>query len=476
MNTIIAVIGSSAFGAVITFLFTWITNKKSNSLNYITDERRKWRDKIREIIIGIESVKYAGKGNKSINKYLIQLEVNINPYGKYNKMDYVRDGHIWDKINKLSESKTEIEFENNKNTLLEYLVLMLKKDWERSKNEVIGYSYIIAIIGLMSIYIVYSFIYYFYILKLNAVPPIIIFFILNSIYLFYLKYFLVDELDNNSNNNKRMPIKLMIKKERKIRSILILGTLVLIIFVLFVNIYVVDNYIPSVVNNNMAYCIENGNMYLYSDLDSNLVSGLKENLQALVSDKVVLVSGRYDLPGIPQRDTRYDEFLIKVIKNSILVWNIILIVLAEAIPMICMTFLRNQKAEVGKYTIEIEKINTLIKFKHENIIKQLNNFMNRIHFTNKDYKKTNPIYLGIVYSLLNDIKVYLDNEIIKNDMMYGTIEEFDSMALCKENLAQIKLIMKQIRQINKTLFNKKRNKIYNKIKQSIADLQLTIIK
>ncbi len=476
MNTIIAVIGSSAFGAVITFLFTWITNRKSNSLNYITDERRKWRDKIREIIIGIESVKYAGKGNKSINKYLIQLEVNINPYGKYNRMDYVRDGHIWDKINKLSESKTEIEFENNKNTLLEYLVLMLKKDWERSKNEVRGYSYIITIIGLMSIYMVYSFIYYFYILKLNAVPPIIIFIILNSIYLFYLKYFLVDELDNNSNNNKRMPIKLMIKKERKIRSIVILGTLVLIIFVLFVNIYVVDNYIPSVVNNNMEYCIENGNMYLYSNMDSNLVSGLKENLQALVSDKVVLVSGRYDLPGIPQRDTRYDEFLIKVIKNSIIVWNIILIVLAEAIPMICMTFLREQKAEVGKYTIEIDKINTLIKFKHENIIKQLNNFMNRIHFTNKDYKKTNPIYLGIVYSLLNDIKVYLDNEIIKNDMMYGTIEEFDAMALCKENLAQIKLIMKQIRQINKTLFNKKRNKIYNKIKQSIADLQLTIIK
>ena len=149
-------------------------------MNYITDERRKWRDKIREIIIGIESVKYAGKGNKSINKYLIQLEVNINPYGKYDRKDYIRDGHIWDKINKLSESKTEIEFENNKNTLLEYLVLMLKKDWERSKNEVRGYSYIIANMGVMSVCIVYSFIYYFYIFKLDAVPPTIIFIILNG--------------------------------------------------------------------------------------------------------------------------------------------------------------------------------------------------------------------------------------------------------------------------------------------------------
>ncbi|MBE5990672.1 MAG: hypothetical protein E7250_23475 [Paenibacillaceae bacterium] len=476
MNIIIAVIGSSAFGAVITFLFTWITNRKSNSLNYITDERRKWRDKIREIIIGIESVKYAGKGNKSINKYLIQLEVNINPYGKYDRKDYIRDGHIWDKINKLSESKTEIEFENNKNTLLEYLVLMLKKDWERSKNEVRGYSYIIANMGVMSVCIVYSFIYYFYIFKLDAVPPTIIFIILNGIYFYYLKYYLVDEIDNNSNNNKRMPIKLIIKKERKKRSIVIRGTLILTLFVLFVNIYIGEYYIPNAIKNNMAYCFENGNIYLYSNLDSNLVSGLEENLQALISDKVVLVSGKYDLPGIPQRDYRYDEFIIKAIKNSILVWNIILIVLAVAMPMICMTFSRKQKDEVGRYTIEIDKINTLIKFKQENIIKQLNNFMSRIDFTNKDYTKTNPIYLGIVYSLLNDIKVYLNNEIIKNDMLYGTIEEFDAMVLCKENLAQIKLIMKQIRQINKTLFNKKKNKIYNNVKQSIADLQLTIVK
>lgn len=476
MNTIIAVIGSSAFGAVITFLFTWITNRKSNSLNYITDERRKWRDKIREIIIGIESVKYAGKGNKSINKYLIQLEVNINPYGKYDRMDYVRDGHIWDKIDKLGETKTEIEFENNKNTLLEYLELMLKKDWERSKNEVRGYSYIVASIGVMFVYTVYYLIYYFYILKLNAVPPIIIFLLLNSFCLFYVKYYLVDEIEINSNNNKRMPIKLMIKKERKEKRIVIQGTLILTAFILF-NIYYIGDYIiPIAVKNNMTYCIENGNIYLYSNLDTNLVYGLEENLQALITDKVVMVSSKYDLPSIPQRDFRYDEFIIKAIKNSILVWNLIIIALAIAMPIIGMVFSCKPKGDVRKYTREIDKINTLIKFKQGNIIKQLNNFMSRIDFTNKDYKKTNPTYLGIVYSLLDDIKVNLDNEIIKNDMLYGTIEEFDAMVLYKENLVQIKLIMKQIRQINRTLLNKKRNKIYNIVKQSIADLQLTIVK
>ncbi|MDK2965914.1 MAG: hypothetical protein PWP53_1526 [Lacrimispora sp.] len=142
-------------------------------------------------------------------------------------------------------------------------------------------------------------------------------------------------------------------------------------------------------------------------------------------------------------------------------------------PIIGMIFSFKPNAEVRRYTRELDKINTLIKFKQGNIIKQLNNFMNRIDFTNKDYKKTNATYLGIVYSLLNDIKVNLDNEITKNDMMYGTIEEYDAMILKKENLVQIKLIMKQIRKIHKTLFNKRKIELYNTVKQSMVDLQLS---
>lgn len=75
--------------------------------------------------------------------------------------------------------------------------------------------------------------------------------------------------------------------------------------------------------------------------------------------------------------------------------------------------------------------------------------------------------------MLNDIKVNLDNEITKNDMMYGTIEEYDAMILKKENLVQIKLIMKQIRKIHKTLFNKRKIELYNTVKQSMVDLQLS---
>lgn len=108
MDMVIAIIGSSAFGAVVSFLFTWISNRKSNSLNYITDERRKWRDKIREIIIGINESSFEGKKNKNINKYLTQLKVNINPYGKYNKIDYAQDGHIWEKSKNLMRYKQKL--------------------------------------------------------------------------------------------------------------------------------------------------------------------------------------------------------------------------------------------------------------------------------------------------------------------------------------------------------------------------------
>lgn len=121
MIIIIAILGSSAFGAVISFIFTWLTNKKNNSLNYITDERRKWREKIREIVNGIEKSNFQGKENEDIGQYLIQLQVSINPYGRKRKMDYIKDGHIWDTIEKINYSQTESEFLKDKKVLLGYL-------------------------------------------------------------------------------------------------------------------------------------------------------------------------------------------------------------------------------------------------------------------------------------------------------------------------------------------------------------------
>lgn len=103
---------------------------------------KKRRDKIREISGKIETCKFQGTGKKNVSGYLLQLENNINPYGKFDPADYEHDGHIWEVIGKIAQAGNEEEFKKYQKELLSYLQLLLKEDWERSKKEVKGYSQI----------------------------------------------------------------------------------------------------------------------------------------------------------------------------------------------------------------------------------------------------------------------------------------------------------------------------------------------
>lgn len=140
-NTMIGIVlGSSVVSSVVSALFSHITNRKNNTLTHITIEREKWREKIRRISEDIEETQFQGKKEKNINQYLVQLEVNINPYGKRIEDDFARDSHIWAEIENIRQVKDEKEFKKHKELLIYYLSLMLKEDWERSKREVKGYS------------------------------------------------------------------------------------------------------------------------------------------------------------------------------------------------------------------------------------------------------------------------------------------------------------------------------------------------
>lgn len=472
MDMVIAIIGSSAFGAVVSFLFTWISNRKSNSLNYITDERRKWRDKIREIIIGINESSFEGKKNKNINKYLTQLKVNINPYGKHNKIDYAQDGHIWEKIKKFDELQTEIEFENTKCDLLEYLELMLKRDWERSKNEVRGYSYAIACVAIMTIFTTLYLYLYFYVFRLHNVPTVIGLIAINWVPIFFEKFFLIDELDIIEKNKKRMPIGLMIKKERKTRKIAVQGALCMF-FVIVFNIAIVESVFPRAIAQNMLYCKEKEQIYLYSGLDSNLVTGLQKNLQILVDDEVVMVNDKSDLPIEPERNNENDKILVEAISNSIIFWSWIISMIAILIPVFGMIFSIKSTEDDRKYTRAIEKANLIERFEHENIFQQINDFMDRISYLDKKLKKANATYLGIIYSFLNDIKVNLDYEINKNDMLYRNIDEYDDIVQKKDKLNKINEAMKQLRHINRAVTCKKKNEMLESVKQCIINMQST---
>lgn len=117
MEGISAILSSSVVAASITAIFQWAQNRKNNSLNCITEEHKAWRTEIKEIFLAIHKSKYKGKNKKNIERYLVQLQMNINPYGMYARNDYLQDGHIWDAIQRVQESKCEQEFEENKKLL-----------------------------------------------------------------------------------------------------------------------------------------------------------------------------------------------------------------------------------------------------------------------------------------------------------------------------------------------------------------------
>ena len=135
------ILGSTVLAGIITVFFNLMQHNNTNSLKYITEERQKWREKIRDIAKNIEAYQYSSddKDRQKLKEILVELKVNINPYGKENDTAYMEDGHIWEMIEKLEgiqETQDKDEFSRDKNKLINYLSYLLKYDWERAKYEV----------------------------------------------------------------------------------------------------------------------------------------------------------------------------------------------------------------------------------------------------------------------------------------------------------------------------------------------------
>ena len=468
MNIIIAILGSSAFGAVISFLFTWLTNQKNNSLNYITDERRKWREKIREVVNGIEKSKFQGKESKDISQYLIVLQVSINPYGKKRKKDYAKDGHIWDIIDKLNDSKTESEFIKDKGVLLEYLSLMLKKDWERSKSEVRGYSKIVVYVGVVLLNCPIYMVYYFYILKLESVPILLFMLFINFMPFLFIKN-LVDEIDVIENDRKRMPIKLMIKKEKK-RKIITIKAALCILVVFIINIFIGMYYFPKVMSENMLYCKENDTIYLYTNLNLNTIGNLEGILQQNVKEKVNIVKSKSELPVKQERQDENDAILEKAIQSTIYYWNLLITVLTLCIPFTGLYLSKNPDMETRKYVTEIDRIDYMANYKYNVAYEQILIFIERINFTSKSYSKENDIYLGLIYSLLTEIEKNLKLIILEHEKSIESVNEYDKLSEKKDKLEEIRIAMKRIKEINKKVRLKTKRGLLPNIKDKIKNL------
>lgn len=152
---------SSVIANLVTSTFNLAKGFQKDKIDNVVNERKGWREKIREIAVKIE-----GACKCNIKNVLSELKVRLNAYGMKSNSDYEKDGHIWGIIRKMentdyNQKEYSGDFEVDKKLLVEYLSLLLKYDWERSKNEVFGnikiYAFdVIFWIGFVVLLFMYS--------------------------------------------------------------------------------------------------------------------------------------------------------------------------------------------------------------------------------------------------------------------------------------------------------------------------------
>lgn len=160
VGQIITLLSGAGIGAVLSAFLVFINNSKKNKLDFVTKERSEWRREIKSIIVDLLS---GNNRNFAINR----LKTQLNPYGRNieenNYEFYMNDGHIWKLLDNFDYSSKNVII------LAKYLELLLKYDWERSKNEVI-FDYQTLIIKLFRFFLLLFTIYSFLTLSLDNYP------------------------------------------------------------------------------------------------------------------------------------------------------------------------------------------------------------------------------------------------------------------------------------------------------------------
>lgn len=131
MDWLSTLLSSAVIAAAISF---W-SGEKTNRLKYITSERSKWREEIKEIAGNLSECQFYDERAKRL---LTDLKLRINAYGRKNEypsdicLRFFSDEHIWKEISAIENRGSFVE---HKDRILRYLELLLKFDWERSKSE-----------------------------------------------------------------------------------------------------------------------------------------------------------------------------------------------------------------------------------------------------------------------------------------------------------------------------------------------------
>ena len=84
--TIESVIGPAVVATVISGVISYLSLRRKGNLQYITQERKEWREKMREIALALDGAAY-----KKTLKILTKLKVRINAYGDENNYTTPQD-------------------------------------------------------------------------------------------------------------------------------------------------------------------------------------------------------------------------------------------------------------------------------------------------------------------------------------------------------------------------------------------------
>ena len=97
------ILSSAVISAVISGCVAVLNFRRQNNLQYITGERKEWREEIRKIAQGLHGASY-----KETLELLVRLKVRINAFGnKGIKTSYMYDAHIWKVIAEIEETSYE---------------------------------------------------------------------------------------------------------------------------------------------------------------------------------------------------------------------------------------------------------------------------------------------------------------------------------------------------------------------------------
>ena len=240
-NTLLSTImASSVISAFVSSVVIFLSSRREQYIINIVQERKKWRDELREIADDISKLNNTSELKNQIDK----LKVRINPFGinhiqKNEVMDHIsQDSYFWELFSIYEKNDDEFRLNNNLGScLIEYISCLLKNDWERSKFEIIGRNFPLTyfIISIIDSFV--CIIYWFFTLDVINIHENL-FNIGSQLFLIVVIGYLIQLLVDSSNTSftKAQPIKLISKNfvcdwHNLINMILILIQLIWIVLI-----------------------------------------------------------------------------------------------------------------------------------------------------------------------------------------------------------------------------------------------------